>query len=132
LLFALLKCDLLTSKEKQMVFRHRSVYLVLFLAVAFFAAGCPKRETISKINADPSRYSDKEVGVAGTVTDSYGLLNYGVYEIDDGTGKLLVVTRRGAPSRGAKVGARGRIYTSASYGGRSFGTVMEESERRAK
>jgi hypothetical protein len=110
----------------------RSVGLVVILVVAFFATACPQRETISKINADPGRYRDKDVTVAGTVTDSYGLLNYGVYEIDDGTGRLLVVTRSGAPARGSKVGAKGRVYTGASYGGRSFGTVLEESERRAR
>jgi hypothetical protein len=91
---------------------------------------CPNRETISKINADPGRYMNKDVSVAGTVTDSYGLLNMGIYEINDGTGKLLVVTHNGLPSRGSKVGARGRIYTGGNYGGRSYGTVLEESERR--
>jgi hypothetical protein len=110
----------------------RIVGLIFLLAVALFAAGCPQRESISKINADPGRYRNKEVTVAGTVTDSYGLLNYGVYQIDDGTGKLMVVTQRGVPSRGSKVGAKGRIYTGASYGGRSFGTVLEETDRRAK
>lgn len=111
----------------------RIVGLIVLLAIAFAATGCPQRETISKINADPGRYRNKEVAVAGTVTDSYGLLNYGVYEIDDGTGKLLIVTQRGGvPARGSKVGVKGRIYTGASYGGRSFGTVLEESGRRAK
>ena len=115
-----------------MSFCKRSVGLIVLLGAVFFATACPQRETISKINADPARYGNKDVTVAGTVTDSYGLLNYGVYEIDDGTGRLLVVTQRGVPSRGAKVGAKGRIYTGANYGGRSFGIVMEESDRRAK
>lgn len=114
-----------------MSFHNRIVGLIVLLAVAFFVTACPQRETISRINADPGRYRNKEVSVAGTVTDSYGLLNYGVYEIDDGTGRLLVVTQRGVPSRGSKVGARGHIYTGASYGGRSFGTVLEETDRRA-
>lgn len=115
-----------------MSFRNRVVGLAVLLAVAFFVTACPQRETISRINADPGRYRNKDVSVAGTVTDSYGLLNFGVYEIDDGTGKLLVVTQRGIPSRGSKVGAKGRVYTGASYGGRSFGTVLEESGRRAQ
>ena len=116
-----------------MSLNKRAVGLLILLAACVFVAGCPQRETISKINADPARYVDKEVAVAGTVTDSYGLLNYGVYEIDDGTGKLLVVTRRGGvPARGSKVGVKGRINTGFSYGGRSFGTVLEENDRRAK
>ena len=93
---------------------------------------CPQQETISKINADPGRYTRKEVGIAGRVTDSYGIPGYGAYEIDDGTGRLWVVTKRGVPSRGAQVGAKGRIYSGLTWGGRSFGTVLEETDRRAK
>jgi hypothetical protein len=111
--------------------RPLTIFLSFTLAAILFLTACPSRETISKINADPGRYRNKDVTVAGTVTDSYGLLNMGVYEIDDGTGKLLVVTHSGLPSRGSKVGARGRIYTGASYGGRNYGTVLEESGRRA-
>ena len=110
----------------------RAVCVAFLLVVAIFATACPQRETISKINADPGRYRNKEVAVAGTVTDSYGLLNFGVYEIDDGTGRLMVVSRSGAPARGSKVGAKGHVYTGVSYGGRSFGTVLEETDRRAK
>ena len=112
--------------------RVRTVELLIVLAVTIFATACPQRETISKINADPGRYKNKEVAVVGRVTDSYGLLNMGVYEIDDGTGRLMVVTRSGVPARGSKVGAKGRVYTAASFGGKNFGTVLEESERRAK
>ena len=108
------------------------VALSLILIGTFFLTACPQRETISRINADPGRYQNKEVGVAGTVTDSYGFMGMGIYQIDDGTGHLLVVTRRGVPSRGARVAAKGRIQNGFSFGGRSFGTVMEETGRSAE
>jgi len=106
--------------------------LSLLLLGTFLFTACPERQSISKILADPGRYRNKEVGITGTVTDSYGALNTGAYEIDDGTGKLWVVTRRGVPARGARVGAKGRVYNGFSFGGRNFGTVLEESDRRAK
>jgi hypothetical protein len=56
----------------------------------------------------------------------------GAYEIDDGTGRIWVATTRGVPSRGARVGVKGRIHTGFNFGGRNFGTVLEESDRRAK
>lgn len=102
------------------------------LLLTFVLTACPERETISKINADPGRFGQKEVGVAGRVTDSYGIPGYGAYEIDDGTGRLWVVTRRGVPSRGSQVGAKGRVYSGLSWGGRSFGTVLEESDRQTR
>jgi len=104
----------------------------LLLIGALLLTACPSQETISKINADPGRYRNKEVGIVGNVTDSYGVLGNGAYEIDDGTGRLWVVTTRGVPSRGSRVGTKGKVYTGFSFGGRSFGTVLQESDRRVK
>ena len=104
----------------------------LILAGALLLTACPNQETISRINADPGRYRNKEVGIIGTVTDSYGVLGNGAYEIDDGTGRLWVVTTRGVPSRGSRVGTKGKIYTGFAWGGRSFGTVLQETGRSAK
>ena len=109
----------------------RLVATSAILAAVFLFTACPQQTTISKINADPGRYRNKEVGIAGTVKDSYGVLGNGAYELDDGTGRIWVVTTRGGPSRGSRVGAKGKIYTGFSFGGRSFGTVLEEKDRRA-
>ena len=111
---------------------RRFTFLPVILAAAFLLTACPNRQTISKINADPGRYMNKDVAIAGTVTDSYGVLGTGAYELDDGTGRMWVVSRRGVPSRGSKVGAKGRVHSGFSFGGRSFGTVLEESDRRIK
>ena len=104
----------------------------LLLAAVLLLTACPSQTTISRINADPGRYRNKEVAIVGNVTDSYGALGNGAYEIDDGTGRLWVVTRRGVPSRGARVGTKGRVYTGFNWGGRNFGTVLEETDRRSK
>jgi len=103
----------------------------LLLAAVLLLTACPSQTTISKINADPARYRNKEVAIVGTVRDSYGALGQGAYELDDGTGRIWVVTRRGVPSRGARVGAKGRVYTGFNYGGRNYGTVLEETDRRS-
>jgi hypothetical protein len=104
----------------------------VILAGALLLTACPQQQTISRINADPGRYRNKEVAVVGRVTDSYGVLGNGAYEIDDGTGRIWVVTQRGVPSRGSQVGAKGKVYTGLSFGGRSFGTVLQETDRRAR
>ena len=104
---------------------------LIFVAVLLLTA-CPSQTTISKINADPARYHNKEVAIVGTVRDSYGAVGQGAYEIDDGTGRLWVVTKRGVPSRGARVGVKGHVYTGFNFGGRNYGTVLEETDRRFK
>ena len=48
---------------------------------------------------------DISATIAGQVTDSYGLLGKGAYQVDDGTGSMWVATgSHGAPSKGAKAG----------------------------
>ena len=106
--------------------------LTVILAAVLLLTACPSQTSISRINADPGRYRGKEVGIVGNVTDSYGLLGNGAYEIDDGTGRIWVATRRGVPSRGSRVAVKGRVLNGFQWGGRSFGTVLEETGRTSK
>jgi len=111
---------------------RKTLLIVAVLVGTFLLTACPSQTNISKINADPGRYRNKEVAIVGRVTDSYGVLGQGAYEIDDGTGRIWVATRRGIPSRGSQVGTKGYIHNGFSFGGRSYGTVLEETDRRAK
>ena len=121
-----------TFKEMPMLVLKKLVVFFALIGGTLLLTACPSQTNIAKINADPGRYAGKEVGIVGTVTDSYGAAGIGAYEIDDGTGKMWVATRRGIPSRGAHVGAKGYVRNGFSFGGRSYGTVMEETDRRSR
>lgn len=110
--------------------KKAAIFAVLICGTLLLTA-CPSQTNIGKINADPDRYQGKEVGIAGRVTDSYGIPGAGAYQIDDGTGRLWVATKRGVPSRGSHVGAKGYVRNGFTFNGRSYGTVMEETDRRA-
>ena len=104
---------------------------VLLVTGALILAGCPTRTTIEKINRDPGRYAGKEVTIAGRVTNSFGALGTGVFELEDGTGRMWVFSERyGVPGREAKLAVTGRIEQGFSFGGRSFATILRETERR--
>jgi hypothetical protein len=111
---------------------RKSAYLFVLLAAALLLTACPSQTTISKITGDPARYKNKDVAVAGRVTDSYGVMGTGAYELDDGTGRIWIATTRGVPSRGARVGVKGNVHSGLSIGGRNFGTIIEETDRRVK
>jgi len=49
-----------------MVLKKAAVFFVLIGATLLFTA-CPSQTTIRKINANPDRYRNKEVGIAGRV-----------------------------------------------------------------
>jgi hypothetical protein len=103
-----------------------------FALVGLLSLTALAKKTINEINADPSRYHNKKISIVGTVTDSYGVLGQGAYEIDDGTGRMWVIAERTVPSRGARVEAKGRLVTGFVYRGRNMGTVLQESDRKAK
>ncbi len=114
--------------------RRTTGLLTLTLLSVLLLTACPSRTTIGKINANPDRYVNKEVGIAGNVQDSYGAAFLGgAYKVDDGTGSIWVVSRGGGvPSKGARVGVKGRVLNGFNFGGRNFGTVIEESEHRTR
>ncbi|MBK9165394.1 MAG: hypothetical protein IPM21_16090 [Acidobacteria bacterium] len=110
---------------------------VLLLVVgSLFLAACPKRVSIAELQANPSRYSNKDVSVAGVVRDSYGVnipgtpIRGGAYKIDDGTGTLWIITEDIVPNKGAEIGIKGRIGSGVSWQGRNFGLGMLEKDRR--
>jgi len=110
---------------------QRSLALVLILLTAFLLTGCPEQVTIAKINQDPGRYRDKDVAVRGTVVDSFGVFQTGVYQLDDGTGRLWVFSDRyGVPGGGARVEVVGRITPTLTFSGRSFTNILRENQRR--
>jgi hypothetical protein len=106
---------------------------MLLMGIALTAC---ERTKIGDVMADPGRFLDKELNVAGEVTQSFGgsigKFGQGIYQIDDGTGKLWVYSNgRGVPTRGARVGVKGRIRQSVTFMGNNYGTVMQESDRRS-
>lgn len=110
----------------------------IMLAVGLVTIACPERTSIADIEANPSKYQNKDVAIAGTVQDSYGVnipgtpIRGGAYKIGDGTGSIWIVTEQGVPSRGAQVGVKGRVGTGLNYNGRNYGLGLYEKDRRFK
>jgi hypothetical protein len=119
--------------------QHRKyALLVMLLTWAFLMAGC-EQKTINEIKADPSRYANRDVTVVGNVTRSFSVLGRGAYEIDDGTGRLWVVSESGVPREGARVGVKGKIRDGFNLGSFvklpeqiSSGMVLIESSHKAR
>lgn len=112
--------------------KTKKLFAILLLSLIVFSTACPQRTTIGRLEADPSRYRGKEVLIYGTVTNSFGALGQGAYELSDETGKIWVLTQRGVPTRGANVGAVGKFIDGVRWGGRSFGSALEETDRKVR
>ena len=98
---------------------------------AMLLAGCGTTR-INRVLNDPSRYRNGDVRIEGTVTQVVGALVAGVYQVDDGTGKIYVLSNRGIPNKGARVSVKGDVQQGINVMGRSFGTVIRERDHRVR
>ena len=106
--------------------RSRVARLLVVGATLLALAGCKGATDIKKLLDDPAAYEGKTVRVAGTVKESAGILNYGVFTVDDGTGTIPVITKvGGAPRDGAKVGVEGTFHSAFTLGDKTVAAIEE-------
>src|SRR5258708_1265296 len=106
-------------------FGHSRWTLLALLGTVLFLTSC-EQKTINQIMADLQRYAKKDVTVVGKVVKSYSVMGNGAYQIDDGTGKLWVVSKTGVPREGAHVAVKGTIRDGFSLG--DLGNVLKLPE----
>jgi hypothetical protein len=76
---------------------------------------------------DPSRFDHQIVRVVGKVEEAAGVMGYGVYRVNDGSGTLTVVTKEGgAPRSGATVGVEGEFRSAFTFGSEAGAALMEK------
>ncbi|MEO5987917.1 MAG: hypothetical protein ABIU54_09745 [Candidatus Eisenbacteria bacterium] len=101
----------------------------LIASLALTLAGC-KGGGVTPIKTlldDPGRFDKQIVRIAGTVGKSAGVLGYGAYQVDDGTGMISVVSQaNGAPREGAQVGVEGEFRAAFTLGTQSAAVIMEQ------
>ena len=105
--------------------------LLSVIVLSVLAAGCGATR-IGRVLNDPARYQNRDVTVEGRVTQSYGAFVAGVYQVEDDTGRIYVLSNRGVPQKGARVRVEGRVTPGVSLGGRNFGTSIRERDHRVK
>lgn len=112
--------------------KHVHLFSIAILA-AVLVTGCAARGVrIAELKDRPDKYDDKTISVTGVVTSSWGipLLPFQLYNVDDGTGEIAVVSRSGrSPSRGARVRVKGKVGEVGVFGGRSIGLHIQEDDR---
>lgn len=110
------------------MWRRVSVLGVFPLILAL--TGCYYSPSIAHINNNPYRYQGRVVHINGTVVNSAGAIVAGYYQVDDGTGKIVVLSHGNVPRRGTRVKLSGRVSSGISVLGQNFGTTIQERDRR--
>ena len=87
---------------------------------------------IGRLLAEPTRWQNRNVEVEGTVTNSFGAFVAGVYQVDDGTGKIYVISNGPVPTKGARVKVDGTLQSGVTLMGKSYGTALRSNRYRVK
>lgn len=90
--------------------------------------GCKTSVTpIKTLLDDPARFDKQTVNVVGDVEEAAGVMGYGAYRVNDGSGTITVVTNtNGAPRSGAHVGVQGEFRQAFTLGTTSAAVIMEK------
>jgi hypothetical protein len=110
----------------------RPALWILALMAALILASCGGYAKIGRITADPSRYRNRTVHVEGQVTNAFGTLSTGGYQLEDGTGKIVIISNQGIPSKGSKVAVSGRVMEGITVMGKTFGTAIQEHDHHVR
>lgn len=118
---------------------HVQRYISTTLLIALVVGGSACATSIRDVMADPARYRDREVTIAGDVIDSYSIIGQGVYQLQDNTGRLWIASNHGVPRKGARVKVTGTIREGVNIGKLadlvklpSGGLIMIESEHKVR
>jgi hypothetical protein len=121
---------------------RRHLIRVSLCLTALVTVGCGGVRSLNDLLADPAKYRDRSVTVRGTVAESASVMGNGAYRITDAEQALWIVTKSGAPRKGARVEVTGRLqdgYDVSAFGaGRRLpaslqnGLVLIESSHKAR
>jgi hypothetical protein len=109
---------------------------IFTVTVALALTGCGATR-IGRVLNEPGRYQNRSVTIEGRVTTAFGAnvpgINIpGVYQVDDGTGKIYVLSTRGVPGKDARVRVKGQVTPGLNVAGRSFGTAIREKDHSVR
>lgn len=109
----------------------RQIAVLTVVAGSLILGACGTTK-IGRVLQDPSRYHNRNVSVEGTVSQSVGAFVAGVYQVEDETGKIYVLSNRGVPSKGARVKVQGTVTPGVNVMGKNFGTTIRERGHKVR
>ena len=109
----------------------KKIRLLLFL-LAFAATACSGIFTtpISRIIDNPRDYDGKTVTVSGEVTEIFSFFVLKYFVLDDGTGKITVITLKALPKKGTKIRVKGEVKEMFSLGDTQALVIIEAPEKK--
>ena len=110
--------------------RFNSKFFAIVCLIAILVS-CASIIRVSDIKERPRKYHDKLITLSGYVDNviTMPVLGIGVYELNDGTGKIWVKPTAEAPYKGDRVKVTGTIKVGFTMSGKTFGLILIEKAK---
>lgn len=102
--------------------------VIAMLVMLWAMAGCSQRTSIAAIYENPRAHDGHTITLSGIVKERVALLGAGGFVVDDGTGQIVVWTKRLIPAPGTNVTVRGRLRNLAAFGSQGVHVLMENDD----
>ena len=111
-----------------MQLNNKSLIIVCSVIIIVYCAAMIR---ISDIKKRPREFHDKRITLSGYVDNvvTLPILSVGVYQIDDGTGKIWVKPAGDAPYQGQHVRVTGVLKVGLTISGKTFGLILIEEKK---
>ena len=108
----------------------KRLFYVLPVLGMLLLAGCPEQTHISDVEHDQNHFRGKDIAIKGNVSESFSFMGKGAFRVDDGTGKIWVISQDyGVPGDGKEVVVIGHVVGGISFGTRTFATALELTQK---
>src|SRR5574340_743763 len=117
------------NKDRRSVRGFFTLLLFLLASVSIACSGI-LATPIKKIIDNPRDYDGKTVTVSGKVTGIFSLFVLKYFVVDDGTGKITVITRKALPKKGTKIRVKGEVSAMFSLGETQALVIIEGPDKK--
>ena len=118
-------------RKKKVRFCHIQGQLLPGISLILILASSCANPKILNIKNNIEEFKNQEVTLNGEVIETLAIpfVRTGAYQLDDGSGRIWVLSAKNVPERGNQVIVTGTITVGVELGGKRFGVMVKETNK---
>ena len=118
-------------RNNKVRFWHIQGQLLSGISLILILANSCANPKILNIKNNIEEFKNQEVTLNGKVIETLAIpfVRTGAYQLDDGSGRIWVLSAKNVPERGNQVIVTGTITVGVELGGKRFGVMVKETNK---
>ena len=118
-------------RNNKVRFWHIHGQLLSGISLILILANSCANPKILNIKNNIEEFKNQEVTLNGKVIETLAIpfVRTGAYQLDDGSGRIWVLSAKNVPERGNQVIVTGTITVGVELGGKRFGVMVKETNK---